>query len=152
MPTSRNDLFPGPHKLLYSALLVGVWLLVAVLVILFATLVRSHARALYPGQYAQYTDQERAWFRTQRSPKGIPCCDVADGHRTTWRHGDKGYEVPITDDAQVIRWLAVPAEAVIENAKNPTRDSIVWYRDYGPTFPNDSERWAIRCFVPGDGA
>ncbi len=110
------------------------------------------ARTLYPGQYAQYSPEERAWFKGVHTSQGVPCCDVADGHRTTWRHGEFGYEVPVTDDAQVIHWLPVPAAAVIENAHNPTHDSIVWYRDYGPGFPNDAERYYIRCFVPGDGA
>ena len=33
-------LFPGFHKAVYSAMLVGVWIVVFILVVLFATLVQ----------------------------------------------------------------------------------------------------------------
>lgn len=110
------------------------------------------AREQYPGQYAQYSDEERAWFKGVKSPRGVPCCDVADGHRTVWRSGKEGYEVPITDDEGVIHWRPVPPEALIKDSKNPTNDSIVWYRDFGPQFPDDSDRYYIRCLVLGPGA
>jgi len=127
----------------------------AVLVVAFMALgavAPSHGRELYPGQYAQYSPEERAWFKGVRSPKGMLCCDVADGHRTTWRAGPDGYEVPIADDAGTVHWRPVPPDALVENADNPTHDAIVWYRDYGPQFPDDTERYLIRCFVPGNGA
>lgn len=98
---------------------------------------------LLGGDFGQYSDvpaNVRAWFKSIRSPNGMPCCDIADGHRTTWRgRADGGYEVQI--DGQ---WFKVPPEAVIPNAGNPTGDSIVWYSSYGG-------RVYIRCFVPGGG-
>lgn len=84
-----------------------------------------------------------SWFKNVRSPHGVPCCDIADGHRTTWR-GDPltgGYEVPIEGV-----WTAVPPESVIENARNPTGDAIVWY------VRQDPKTLYIRCFVPASGA
>jgi hypothetical protein len=97
-------------------------------------------------------DYVRSWFKAVRSPGGVPCCDIADGHRTTWR-ADKngGYEVPIAEDDGTVHWLPVPPEAIIYNAGNPVGEAIVWYRDYGPNFKNDPERYLIRCFVPGGG-
>lgn len=91
----------------------------------------------------------REWFKSVRSPQGVPCCDIADGHRTTWekRVGDDRYWVPIEG-----RWTSVPVEAVVQNAGNPTGEAIVWYT----TLPIDQRapeerEYYIRCFVPGGG-
>ncbi len=46
MPIPRNDLFPGPHKLLYSAMLALVWAVVVILAVLFAFLTRSQGQEL----------------------------------------------------------------------------------------------------------
>jgi hypothetical protein len=95
-------------------------------------------------------DSVRQWFRSQRSPGGGYCCDIADGHRTTWRAGkDGGYEVPIAG-----KWVPVPPEAVIRNAGNPVGEAVVWYviRDYTDPAGADPGYVHIRCFVPGDGA
>lgn len=96
------------------------------------------------GQWNDIPDHIRSWFKGVRSPSGIPCCDIADGHRTTWR-GDKdgGYEVPI-DGA----WRRVPPEAVITNAGNPTGEAVVWYTRVSI---QGGDVYHIRCFVPGDG-
>jgi hypothetical protein len=98
-------------------------------------------RARDNGQWNDVPDTIRQWFKGVRSPFGMPCCDIADGHRTTWR-GDKdgGYEVPI-DGA----WRRVPPEAVVYGAGNPTGEAIVWYVRQG------ADTYYIRCFVPGDG-
>src|SRR5262245_29197381 len=100
------------------------------------------ATAFDNGQYNEVPADIRTWFKSVRSPNGIPCCDIADGHRTTWRGNNKGgYEVPIEG-----QWRAVPPEAIVNNAGNPTGEAIVWYVRLGV------DGFHIRCFVPGDGA
>jgi hypothetical protein len=122
---------------------VTLFVLLSVLaVVLCVVLGAAFGRELYPGQYAQYSDQQRAWFKSIRSPGGVPCCDVADGHLTEWRQTSAGYMVPIGGE-----WRLVPAAAVVYNAGNPVGEAIVWYRDYGPQI-DDPDRYLIRCFVP----
>jgi hypothetical protein len=116
----------------------------------------------YPGQWAAYSDDARAWFKAVRSPRGVPCCNIADGHITRWRSGEvgpqrSGYEVPIGLAADgKSNWVPVPPEAVIENAKKPdeVEESVVWYVDQGGYTDEQGEHrnYFIRCFVPGDGA
>jgi hypothetical protein len=86
----------------------------------------------------------RDWFKAVRSPGGVPCCDIADGHRTAWRYASDGltFEVPLGGE-----WRAVPPEAVIRNQGNPVGEAVVWYRDYGDQIA-DPDRYFIRCFVP----
>src|SRR5450830_405572 len=73
-------------------------------------------------------------------PLVVPCCDIADGHRTTWK-GDKTgrYWVSINDE-----WVQVPEEAIVYDAGNPVGEAVVWYTNF-------SNSIFIRCFVPGDG-
>jgi hypothetical protein len=99
------------------------------------------AAAFDNGQYNDVPANIRSWFKGVRSPHGVPCCDIADGHRTTWR-GNKegGYEVPIEGE-----WRLVPPESIVYNAGNPTGEAIVWYVRQG------TNAYYIRCFVPGDG-
>lgn len=93
------------------------------------------------GQYGDVPDNVRSWFKSVRSPRGVPCCDMSDGHRTTWRSGPAGgYEVPIED-----QWVSVPPEAIIYDAGNPVGEAVVWYVKQGATV------FYIRCFVPGGG-
>lgn len=102
------------------------------------------AAAVDRGQFETVDPAVRAWFKSVKSPNGVPCCDRADGHRTTWRATAAGtYEVPI-DGA----WIPVPPEAVILGAHNPTGESVVWYTK----FPGSLTGPFIRCFVPADGA
>ncbi len=106
----------------------------------FALLMCTPALAHDNGQFSKVPDTVRAWFKSVKSPRGIPCCDIADGHRTDYDMHDNRYWVPING-----KWLAVPPEAVIEDASNPTGDAVVWYSAYG-------DYVMIRCFVPGGGA
>jgi hypothetical protein len=100
------------------------------------------AAAFDYGQYNDVPAHIRSWFKSVRNPHGIPCCDIADGHRTTWRANRDGtYEVPIEGE-----WRAVPPEAIIYDAGNPTGEAVVWYVRQG------DNSYYIRCFVPGDGA
>ncbi len=100
------------------------------------------ALAVDRGQFENVAPEIRTWFKAQKNPvSGIPCCDVADGRRTTWQHGDgpSGYEVPIDGV-----WMPVPLEALIENAGNPTGEAVVWYTQY-------NGKPHIRCFIPAGG-
>jgi len=92
------------------------------------------------GQFGNVSPDVRAWFKGVKSPTGVPCCDIADGHRTDYDMRENSYWVPIEG-----KWMPVPAGAVVKDAGNPTGDAVVWY-----TTLNGSVY--IRCFVPGGGA
>jgi hypothetical protein len=94
----------------------------------------------------------RQWFN---SPKVAPCCNVADGHRTTWKGGGPpGYQYSVQIDG---KWWSVPDSAVIHDAAPmPDGESIVWYVPNW-TYSTEGERrvqqgYLIRCFIPGPGA
>ena len=98
------------------------------------------------GQYADVPNDVRAWFKGVRSPTGVSCCDIADGHRTIWKGDEAGrYWVPINGE-----WVEVPEEAVVNNAGSPLGEAVVWYTNYpgDETYRNNVH---IRCFVPGNG-
>lgn len=92
------------------------------------------------GQFTNVSPAVRTWFHNVKSPHGIPCCDIADGHRTDFDMRENRYWVPINGT-----WMPVPAEAVLTDVGNPVGDAVVWYSIYG-------DQVIIRCFVPGDGA
>ena len=99
------------------------------------------ATAFDNGQYKDVPDNIRSWFKSVRSPRGVPCCDVADGHRTDYEmRADNHFWVPIEGE-----WRQVPPEAVVHNAGNPVGEAVVWYIRQGTT------EYYIRCFVPGEG-
>lgn len=79
------------------------------------------------------TPEQKSWFKSVRSPHGVPCCDWADGP-------DNHYWVPIDGE-----WRQVPSEAVIYDVGNPIGEPVVWYVRQGP------DAVYIRCFVPGGG-
>ncbi len=119
----------------------------------------ANGRELYPGQYAQYSDQERAWFKSVRSPRGVPCCDIADGHVSTWKSGgnESGYLVAIDnrDEQTGWTWVEVPLEAVVRDTVDPEHQTIVWYVEQEGYVDENGDRhrkFYIRCFVPGSGA
>ncbi len=101
-----------------------------------AVVVGTPAVARDNGQFSNVPDTVRAWFKNAKSQRGIPCCDIADGHRTDYDMRDNQYWVPING-----KWLPVPPEAVIRDSGNPTGDAVVWYSAYG-------EYVMIRCFFP----
>ncbi len=113
--------------------------IVAAIFLLVAPVLARDAFAHDNGQFANVPEAIRTWFKNVKSPHGIPCCDIADGHRTEYDMRDNQYWVPINGN-----WMAVPAEAVVQNAGNPVGDAIVWYSTFG-------EHVVIRCFVPGSG-
>jgi hypothetical protein len=102
-------------------------------------LVATAALATDNGQYEGVDPQIRAWFKSIKSKKGVPCCDISDGHTTTWRSKGAGYEVPIEGE-----WVPIPEEAIVWEAGNPTGEAVVWYVKY------DSKVY-VRCFVPSGG-
>lgn len=112
------------------------------------------AHAFDNGQYENVDPNVRAWFKGVRSPHGVPCCDIGDGHPTQedWR-SDGSYWIPnpalYGPDGQYMgdktTWIQVPPEAVVNNAGNPTGSAIVWYVPQGPG------SIYIRCFVAGGG-
>jgi hypothetical protein len=98
------------------------------------------AAAFDNGQYSDVPDHIRSWFKNVRSPHGVPCCDIADGHRTDYDMRTDGYWVPIEG-----KWQQVPPEAIVYNAGNPVGEAVVWYVQQG------ANAYYIRCFVPGGG-
>jgi hypothetical protein len=92
---------------------------------------------------------DKRWFSSVKSPRGVPCCDVADGHRTTfeWRNDDEGghFWVPIQGEM-----VKVPKEAIVGNTGNPFDTSVVWYVGQGVD-ADLKQIWFIRCFVPIGG-
>jgi hypothetical protein len=89
------------------------------------------------GQFTNVSPAVQNWFHNVRSPSGVPCCDIADGHRTEFQMRKNEYWVPINGT-----WMPVPPQAVVSNSGNPVGDAVVWYSIYGG-------RVMIRCFVPG---
>jgi hypothetical protein len=76
----------------------------------------------------------------------VPCCDIADGHRTSFRADASGhYWVPINTEDSADPWVLVPPEAVVTDAGNPTDSAIVWF------VPQGKGNFYIRCFVPAGG-
>jgi len=97
--------------------------------------------AIDNGQWEGIDPATRSWFKGVRSPKGVPCCSVADGHRTAYEmRPDNHYWVPIEGE-----WRQVPPEAVVNNSDNPTGDAVVWW-------VRQADIIHIRCFVrPSEG-
>jgi hypothetical protein len=98
------------------------------------------AYATDQGQFQNVPDNVRAWFKSVKSPKGVPCCDIADGHRTDYDIRTNGFWVPIEGV-----WMHVPEDAIIRDAGNPVGEAIVWYVHHRGAI-------VISCFVPGGGA
>jgi hypothetical protein len=98
------------------------------------------ALAVDRGQFENVPDDIRAWFKGVRSPAGVPCCDISDGHRTEYDVRAGAYWVPING-----LWWQVPEKAIIRNAGNPLGEAVVWY-------VNLRGNIEIRCFVPADAA
>jgi hypothetical protein len=119
----------------------GVALCVILAAIAWVSL--AHGRELVPGQYAQVPEAIQQWYKSVRSPNGVPCCDIADGHKTEYRvEADGIYWVPIEGN-----WLPVPRESVVYTAGNPEDSAVVWYIKQGGA----GDSWHIRCFVPNGG-
>jgi len=101
-------------------------------------LVAGAAGAVDRGQFDNIPEHIRSWFKSVRTPAGVPCCDIADGHRTIYDVRGGNYWVPI-DGA----WWQVPDNAVVRDAGNPLGEAVVWYVSVRGNI-------TIRCFVPAD--
>jgi hypothetical protein len=102
------------------------------------------------GRWGDVSPTVRAWFKSVRSPQGVPCCDVADGHRTDYELRPTGYWVPVPElPPSRYNWMQVPPEAVVHNAGNPVGEAVVWYARQ--TTSEGRATFHIRCFVPGGG-
>lgn len=93
------------------------------------------AYAVDNGQYENVDPAVREWFRGVRAPSGVPCCDIADGHRTQFKvENDK--LVALIED----KWVMVPPESIVKGSRNPTGDAVIWWVRQG-------EGYYVRCFV-----
>lgn len=96
------------------------------------------------GQYKDVDPYIRNWFKSLKSPHGVPCCDTSDGHFTIWRQSEKqGYEFEAFIEDQ---WIPIPPDTVIRNNNNPTGQPIVWYIKLA------DRTYHIRCFILGPDA
>ena len=102
------------------------------------TALTGAAFAFDNGQYENVPPEIRAWFKGNIAPNGVPCCDMADGHRTDYDFRDGAYWVPIEG-----QWMQVPEQAIIRDRGNPVGQAVVWYVHHGG-------RIVISCFVPAD--
>lgn len=110
----------------------------APIVMFILALTLTAARAVDRGQFADVPDDIRAWFKSVVSPSGVPCCDISDGHRTSYEVRGGDYWVPIEG-----LWWQVPERAVIRDRGNPVGEAVVWYVHHGGGI-------VISCFVPAD--
>ena len=111
-----------------------------VVMIALAAALASATHAVDKGQYENVPADIRAWFKGVVSPSGVPCCDIADGHRTAYDLRAGAYWVPIDG----LRWQ-VPERAIIRNQGNPVGEAVVWY-------VNQRGSIVISCFVSADAA
>jgi hypothetical protein len=120
----------------------------------------AYSHEQYPGQYAQYSPEQRSWFKELKTPSNrVSCCDIADGHLSSWQYDDKsetGYDVAVTDpDSPAgFEWVPVPKSALIEPNTSPDGDTWVWYVDQNKYIEENGVKhrtYYIRCFVAGKG-
>ena len=120
-------------------------LLTALLAALWTSSATAH---VVSAEWDGATPAQRDWAKRARSKQGVPCCDVADGHRTDYDIRADGYWIPNPEKPDA-PWLHVPPESVVYNAGNPVGEAIVWYV---PMRSANGADFFIRCFVPGGGA
>jgi hypothetical protein len=98
------------------------------------------------GQFDNLDPATRSWFKGVKSPHGVPCCDIADGHKTAFKTDSEGhFFVPLNSDDPEDPWILVPPESIVYGAGNPYEEAIVWY------VRNNPGEIYIRCFVPVGG-
>ena len=102
--------------------------------------VSGTALAVDREQFENVPNDIRAWFKGVRSPAGVPCCDISDGHRTEYDVRAGAYWVPING-----LWWQVSEKAIVRNSGNPLGEAVVWYVSLRGNIE-------IRCFVPADAA
>lgn len=103
------------------------------------------ARETTPGQYDNVPDSVRQWFKAQKAPSGVSCCDIGDGFNTEWViRGDK-YFVPVPGYPND-PWVEVPDNTIITGHGNPNGNAVVWW---APALNSEGHPFFVRCFVPG---
>jgi hypothetical protein len=124
--------------------IINALIIVAIALVLLTVATLAYARELYPGQYAQVDPAISEWFKAQRSPGGVPCCDDADGTqadeqrdpetghlqtRFTYFYYDYAHQVGETANRIQARteWMDVPEDVIIRGGQNPTGNPVVWY-------------------------
>ena len=97
---------------LFTPVLFAPVLVAPVLVapVLSTAVLSTAALAHDNGQFGNVPPEIRAWFKSVKSHAGVPCCDIADGHRTDYDMRESKYWVPINGE-----WMMVPPEAVVED-------------------------------------
>jgi hypothetical protein len=116
-----------------TTLLMVIVALLAVIALLM--LASATANAHWKPEYSAMPAEIQGWFKSLRSPRGMPCCDTADGQRVEdpdWERDDAGYRVRL-DGA----WNHVDFDQVVDEP-NRVGYAIVW-RYNGK----------ITCFLPG---
>lgn len=92
------------------------------------------------GQFAQYSLQEREWFRKQRQPVTLfPCCDEADGEQV--EEDIRNGEYWVRSDRTAGLWVRVPPEVVIKEP-NLFGRPVAWWR-------HTDGRPSVFCYAPG---
>jgi hypothetical protein len=114
--------------------------------LVFCAVGATAAIAMDRGQFANVPPEVREWFEHLQSPKGVPCCSYADGHRTGYDTRQDQYWVPIEGE-----WYPVPPEAIIKTA-NPVGEAIVWYLSLHNEGTSTGPKYRILCFVPSSAA
>ena len=109
-----------------------------VAVLAWLAMMAGAALAFDNGQYDNVPPDIRAWFKSVIAPNGVPCCDISDGHRTSYDVRGGAYWVPIEGE-----WMMVPERAIIRDRGNPVGEAVVWYVHHRGNI-------IISCFVPAD--
>ena len=107
-------------------------------VLAWLAMMAGAALAFDNGQYDNVPADIRAWFKSVIAPNGVPCCDISDGHRTSYDVRGGTYWVPIEGE-----WMMVPERAIIRDRGNPVGEAVVWYVHHRGNI-------IISCFVPAD--
>lgn len=120
-------------------LLKGAWV-----VGLLALTVSAFGRG-GPDQYKDVLPAVQNWFKAVKNERGVPCCDLADGHRTAWRYAGDGvtFEIPDPREGHTGEWVRVPEEAVVRKYGNVVGEAVAWY-----DLTYSAGSLYIRCFVP----
>src|SRR5438552_19065808 len=86
--------------------------------IAFLSVLANAALAVDRGQFGHVPPDIRAWFKSVIAPSGVPCCDVSDGHRSSYDVRAGAFWVPIER-----QWMQVPERAVIRDPCNPSGEA-----------------------------
>jgi hypothetical protein len=114
-------------------------------------------------RFAQLSDHDREWLRSQHKDHEVPCCSVSDGVESEedirgdqyWVRFTYHKVVSVNSRGETVffgpalnsGWMQVPDDAIIYDPNRP-RDigPIVWW---SITINENEPRVQIRCFSPG---